>query len=163
MKNFTIRPALEEDFANVLELCKALAVFQGTPEKVTVTLEEMIASQEYFGCFVAENEANEIVGIAVYSFMYHTWVGKSLYLDDLYVKEEYRGHKIGSQLLDALFDVARRENCKRVRWMVSHWNTLAIEFYQKCGAKIYKEEWVCDFDREGIVRFNLSNKASRKV
>ncbi|MFK7908116.1 MAG: N-acetyltransferase family protein [Chitinophagales bacterium] len=155
MQHFNIRPAIEQDFPPILELVKGLAAFQKTPEKVFNTVEQMKAEQEYFECFIAENEAKEIVGIAVYSFVYSTWVGKSIYLDDLYVLETYRGHKIGSQLLKALFEVAQKENCKRVRWLVSHWNTPALKFYQKIGAKIYKEEWICDFDREAILNFNV--------
>ena len=155
MQHFQIRPATKRDFPAILELVRGLAVFQNAPEKVLNTVEQMEAEQVYFECFVAENEEKETVGIAVYSFVYSTWVGKSLYLDDLYVLEAYRGHKIGSQLLQALFEVARKENCKRVRWLVSHWNTPAVEFYQKIGAKIYKEEWICDFDGEAILGFGL--------
>ncbi len=152
--NTNIRQAIEQDFIEIIELIKGLAVFQGKPEKMLNTLELMKAEQQYFECLVAENETKEIIGIAVYSFVYHTWVGKSIYLDDLYVKESYRGQKIGSRLLKALFAVAQRQNCKKVRWLVSNWNTPAIEFYKTFGVEFFKEEWICDFDGKAIESFN---------
>jgi diamine N-acetyltransferase len=146
----TIRKAAEADFGAVLNLIKGLAVFQGMPEKVTNTVELMKEEKGYFQCLVAENESGEIIGIATYFYAYYTWSGKSLYLDDLYVKEESRGLKAGTMLLDELFEIAKKENCKRVRWMVSNWNKPAIEFYKKCGADIDEELFICDFDSHGI-------------
>src|SRR5690348_9075507 len=132
----TIRKATEKDFPAILDLVKGLAIFQNSIERVTNTIEQMLEEKNWFNCFVAESENKEIVGIASYSFIYYTWVGKSLYLDDLYVKESCRGQKIGSELLKKIFEVAKTENCKRIRWQVSDWNTNAIEFYRKIGADI---------------------------
>lgn len=152
--NVEIRQATEQDFEAVLELIKGLAVFQGKPEKMLNTLELMKAEQAYFECLVAEvDDTKEIIGMAVFSFVYHTWVGKSIYLDDLYVKEAYRRQKIGARLLKALFAVAKKENCKKVRWLVSNWNTPAIEFYKTFGVEFFKEEWICDFDGKAILSF----------
>jgi GNAT superfamily N-acetyltransferase len=104
---------------------------------------------------VAETEDNEIVGMAIYFFAYYTWVGKSLYLEDIYVKEKYRRFRIGTALLRKVFEVAREENCKRVRWQVLDWNKSAIEFYNKSGAEINNNWLNCTFDQEGILKFNL--------
>jgi len=153
--NFIIRKATEEDFPEILDLVKGLAIFQNSLERVTNTVEQMLEEKYLFNCFIAENEHKEIVGIASYSFIYYTWVGKSLYLDDLYVKDSYRGQKIGSELLKKIFEVAKTENCKRVRWQVSDWNTSAIGFYKKCGAEIDEECCNCDFDAKGIKEFSL--------
>jgi len=153
--NFIIRKATEEDFPEILDLVKGLAIFQNSLERVTNTVEQMLEEKYLFNCFIAENEHKEIVGIASYSFIYYTWVGKSLYLDDLYVKESYRGQKIGSELLNKIFEVAKAENCKRVRWQVSDWNTSAIKFYKKCGAEIDEECFNCDFNAKGIKEFSL--------
>ncbi len=75
---------------------------------------------------------------------YYSWSGKALYLDDLYVKKEFRGHQIGTQLLDKLVDHANFEKCTKVRWQVSDWNKDAIEFYKKMGAKVDDTEINCD-------------------
>src|SRR3954452_25615312 len=150
---FTVRKAAEEDYAEILSLVKELAVFQNSLEKVVNTLDQMVEEKDLFQCFVAESEQKEIVGIASYFLAYYTWVGKSLYLDDLYVKESCRGQKIGSELLEKIFEVAKTENCKRVRWQVSDWNTNAIEFYKKIGAEIDEESSICDFNTDGIKQF----------
>ena len=151
----TIRKATEDDFAAILDLVVELAVFQNTPHKVTNTVELMKQEKAYFNAYVAQTSNGEIAGIATYFFAYYTWVGKSLYLDDLYVKEDKRGLKIGSALLKQIFEVAKNENCKRVRWQVSNWNKPAIAFYKKCGAELDDECVNCDFDESAINAFKL--------
>ncbi|MES2647313.1 MAG: GNAT family N-acetyltransferase [Bacteroidota bacterium] len=147
----TIRQAVEADFATVLDLIKGLAAFQQTPEKVTNSVEQMITDKDLFHCLIAEDESGKMAGIATYFYAYYTWSGKSLYLDDLYVPEAFRGQKAGTMLLDKLFEIARTENCKRVRWQVSGWNEPAILFYKKLGADIDKEVYNCDFDEAAMI------------
>lgn len=150
---FTIRPAEEADYPSILDIIKALALFEKAPEKVTNTVEQMKAEKDYFKCLVATNQEGEIIAICLYFFAYYTWVGKSLYLDDLYVLEPYRRHGIAAALLNELFEVARNEHCNRVRWQVLNWNENAIRFYEKTGATL-DDEWInCDFDRKGILAF----------
>ena len=150
-----VRLATETDFPQILGLIKELAFFEKAPDKVTNTVDLMLAEKEYFHCFVAETDTKEIVGMAIYFFAYYTWVGKSLYLEDLYVKEPYRRHKIGSALLRKVFEVANEENCKRVRWQVLSWNKAAIAMYSTSGAEI-SEDWLnCTFDAEGISKFKI--------
>ena len=152
---FIIRKAIDKDLAEILSLIKELATFEKAPEKVTNSVEQMKNEKEYFKCFVAENSQKEIIGIALYFFTYYTWVGKSLYLDDLYVKKSYRGNQIGTELLRKIFEVAKRENCKRVRWQVLNWNKPAIDMYKKSGAEIDNEWSNCDFNSQGIQKFKM--------
>ena len=150
-----IRKASEKDFNAILALIHELAAFEKAPEKVTNTPAQMEKEKDYFLCYVAETNEMEIVGMALYFFAYYTWVGKSLYLDDLYVKESYRGQGIGTKLLTKILEIAKKENCKRVRWQVLNWNKPAIDMYRKCGASI-DNEWInCDVDAHGILDFNL--------
>lgn len=67
--------------------------------------------------------------------------------------ESLRGQKIGTKLLDKIFETAKDENCKRVRWLVSNWNKNAVDFYKSRGAEIDEELFVCDFDEHGIQRY----------
>jgi len=144
MTDYHIRPAIEQDFEAILGLIKELAQFEKAPEKVTNTVAQMRAEQSHFQAWVAEKPDGEIIGFALFYFVYYTWVGKSLYLDDLYVKEVYRGHKIGSKLLDKVIEIGRENNCKRIRWQVLNWNKPAIDFYKKLGADL-DDEWInCD-------------------
>lgn len=154
--NINIRKANTQDFPAILELIKELALFEKSPEKVTNSIELMQQEQDLFQCYVAEYKSEssetEIVGMALYFFAYYTWVGKSLYLDDLYVKEKFRRQDIGSRLLEKIFSIAKEKNCHRVRWQVINWNKPAIAMYKKYGAVIDNEWSNCDFDEIAIDR-----------
>ena len=147
----TLRKARETDFPAILEMIKELATFEKAPEKVTNTVEQMNAEKDFFKCFIAENQEKQIMGFALYFFAYYTWVGKSLYLDDIYVKEELRGKGIGTMLLKKIFEVAKNENCKRLRWQVLNWNIPAINLYNKIGAEIDAEWLNCDFSKTELM------------
>jgi ribosomal protein S18 acetylase RimI-like enzyme len=142
--NITIRTADEKDFPAIFALMKEFSAFQKTPEKFKITLEQMIDDKNIFQCLVAETDSKEIAGFASFFFTYYSWTGKGLYLDDLYVREAFRKHAIGKKLLDAVIDIAKQEQCKNVRWLVSGWNINAIGFYKKMGAVIDSTDFVCD-------------------
>lgn len=153
--DINIREAVEDDFDSILSLIKELATFEKSTDKVTNSVELMKREKEHFHCFVAETGENEIIGMAIYFFAYYTWVGKSLYLEDIYVKEPFRRLKIGTALLGKIFEVARAEDCKRVRWQVLNWNSSAIEMYKQNGAEI-DDEWMnCNYDYSAIQKFNI--------
>ncbi len=139
-----IRQARESDFAQIIELFKEFAEFEKSPEKMTNSVDRMHKEKECFHCFVAENEEGEIVGYSTYFFSYYTWIGKSLYMDDLYVKENYRKKGIGKRLLGSVIEFAKKEECNKVRWQVSNWNKNGQEFYKGMGAEIDDVEWNCD-------------------
>ncbi len=150
--DLTIRKGNEKDLPALLGLIKELAEFGKASKSVINTVERMIKEQKFFGFFVAEKNG-EIIGAAVYFLAYFTWVGKSLYLDDLYVKPAHRGQKIGSKLLRKIFELAKEENCQRLRWQVLDWNTNAIELYKKLGAHMSNEWLNCDFHAKDIDQF----------
>ena len=144
--NITIRPATKDDFGAILELFKEFAHFENLDERMTNSVERMNAEKEYFNCFVAVNNQDEIVGYATYFFSYFTWTGKSLYMDDLYVKESYRGSGIGTLLINKVISFANANGCHKLRWQVSDWNAPAIGFYKSLGAVIDAQERNCDLD-----------------
>jgi len=153
--DIVVRKATESDFPVVLSLIKELAEYEKSPDKVTNSVSLMTEEKDLFSCYVAETTEKEIIGMAIYFFAYYTWVGKSLYLEDIYVKESFRRKKVGEALLKKVFDVAKAEKCKRVRWQVLYWNENAIAFYNKCGAEINSDWLNCTFDYDGILNFNL--------
>jgi len=67
-----------------------------------------------------------------------------LYLDDLYVKASFRKHGIGKLLLETIVLLAKEEQCKKIRWQVSKWNSNAIDFYKKMRAVVDDTEINCD-------------------
>lgn len=146
---YTIRTATEADFPAMMEMVQALAAFEESPEAVINSVDKMRAEQDLFEAFVVEVDG-VVVGMALYFFAYYTWVGKSLYLDDLYVKETCRGQGIGSALLKAIMEKAQETGCRRVRWQVLNWNQKAINVYKKAGADIDNGWSNCDLNLEQI-------------
>jgi GNAT superfamily N-acetyltransferase len=86
---------------------------------------------------------DQVIGFATYFIAYYSWTGKTVYPDDLYVPEKYRGNQIGSALFDKVIETAKVEDCKKVRWQVSSLNKKAIEFYKIRGATIDEVEINC--------------------
>ena len=115
--------------------------------------------------FVAEVETdsngnqqtNEIVGMALYYYRFSTWKGKTIHLEDLVVKEKMRGTGLGYALYSEILKQGKKDNVRRVEWNVLDWNTPAIEFYEKSGAKILKDWQVVQMDEAGINYF-VENK-----
>jgi GNAT superfamily N-acetyltransferase len=140
----TIRKIDERDFLVLISLFKEFALFEKLPEKMTNSVEQMLREKEYLTGFVAVNDADEIVGYATYFFGYYTWIGKSLYMDDLYVRPDFRGAGVGTKLINEVIAFAKAENCKKLRWQVSEWNQPAIDFYKSLGANVDAVESNCD-------------------
>ena len=141
-----IRPANENDFSAIYALIHEFASFQKTPEKVLITPEQMLQNKDLFQCLVAVTDEQQIIGFASYFYAYYSWSGKAIYLDDLYVIETYRKQKAGSQLLNALIQLAKQQQCVKLRWQVSSWNKSAIGFYKSIGAYIDDTEINCDLN-----------------
>ena len=140
----TIRKIEESDYLVLISLFKEFALFEKLPEKMTNSVEQMLREKEYLTGFVAVNAADEILGYATYFFGYYTWIGKSLYMDDLYVRPDFRGTGIGTKLINEVIAFAKAENCKKLRWQVSEWNQPAIDFYKSLGANVDAVESNCD-------------------
>lgn len=139
-----IRAIEETDFLQIMSLFKEFATFEKMPEQMTNSVERMSKEKDFFHCFVAETKDKKIIGYATYFFCYYTWIGKSLYMDDLYVKPEYRANGIGTKLINKVIQFAKDSECNKLRWQVSDWNKPAIDFYTHIGAKIDSNEHNCD-------------------
>ena len=151
-----IRKATKEDMSSVLDLIRELALFEKEPDAVVVTAADLVrdgfSENPLFSCFVAEEE-NEIIGIALYYYRYSTWKGKTIHLEDLIVKQEKRGTGAGFALYKEIIAQGKRDNVRRIEWNVLDWNTPAIEFYQKSGAKVLDDWLVAQMDEKGIDAF----------
>lgn len=155
-----IRKGTPNDMPSVLELIKELAIFEKEPDAVVITVDDLIrdgfAENPLFHTFVAEVN-QEIIGIALYYYRYSTWKGKTIHLEDLIVKEDKRGTGAGFALYSEIIAQGKRDNVRRIEWNVLDWNTPAIEFYKKSGAKILDDWDVVQMDENGINEF-LKNK-----
>ena len=140
-----VREAEPRDVPLIRALIRELAEYERAPDEAVVTeaalLRDGFGPESRYSCLVAE-AGGEAVGFALYFHNYSTWQGRwGLYLEDLFVRPENRGGGAGRALLAELARIAVREGCGRFEWMVLDWNTPAIGFYEKLGAKPMKE-WV---------------------
>ena len=151
-----IRKATKNDMPSVLELIQELATFEKEPDAVVVTVDDLIrdgfSENPLFQCFVAEEE-NEIIGMALYYYRYSTWKGKTIHLEDLIVKENKRGTGAGFALYKEIIKQGKAENVRRIEWNVLDWNTPAIDFYEKSGAKVLGDWRVVHMDENGVEQF----------
>jgi len=139
-----IREATPADAALLVDMIRELADFEKELDQVEVTPEDMVregfTGSPGFHALIAEWDARP-VGYAVYFFTFSTWTGRqSLFVEDLFVREEFRRKGIGRAMLRHLAAIAQERNCYGMRWEVLNWNKLAIEFYRSLGATL-QTEW----------------------
>ena len=134
-----IRPAQPGDEALVLSFIRALADYEKLLDRVVATEETVRAA--LFGdnprlfCLIAEWNG-EPAGFSVWFYNYSTFLARhGIYVEDLFVKPEFRGRGIGKALLTALAARAAKEGCGRLEWSVLDWNVDAIKFYEMLGAR----------------------------
>ncbi len=139
-----IRPARQEEVGIVLQLIHDLAVYEKAPNEVEATekelLETIFSSDPKVFCDLVEVDG-EIAGMAIWFLNYSTWQGKyGIYLEDLFIKPEFRGRGYGKALLKHLAKVCDEKGYGRFQWWVLDWNSPAIEFYRSLGA-VAMDEW----------------------
>lgn len=139
-----ITPVTAEDFDELAELFREFADFQKQPQLMVNTAEKMRSEAEFIKGFTAKDDGGAILGYTIFFFAYYTWTGKSLYMDDLYVRPQYRGQGLGTKLIREVISFAKDAGCHTLRWQVSKWNEPAIGFYRSLGAQIDDTEINCD-------------------
>ena len=145
-----IRPAQPGDTALILDFIRGLAAyekltdgFEATEEKLRRTLFPVDGSAPAALCVLAYADSAP-AGFALYFFNYSTFLARpGLYLEDLFVKTEYRGRGIGKALLLHLAKIANARGCGRMEWTVLDWNQPAIDFYESLGARRLREWQIC--------------------
>jgi GNAT superfamily N-acetyltransferase len=153
-KNISIRDAEDRDISSIMKLIHLKAEFDGCPELVQATPEKL--KQDLFGekplAFVLLAEIpGDSIGFASYHFIYSTFLAKpGIWLDDLYVKAEYRSHRIGEALIQELCKIAKEKGCARLDWTVALSNERGIKFYERIGAKVRQKTRLCRLDEKAI-------------
>ena len=138
-----IRSARIDEAAIILQLIKDLAEYEKSPDEVKASekeiLETIFADNPKVFCDFVEVDGH-IAGMAIWFLNYSTWQGKhGIYLEDLYVKPEYRGRGYGKALLQHLASICNERGYGRFQWWVLDWNSPAIEFYRSLGAEAMSE------------------------
>lgn len=158
----SVRPATPGDGPTILRLIQALASFEKLPPPDSAAQERLLADafgqKPRFEIFLAEVEG-QVAGYAFVFETYSTFLAlPTLYLEDLFVLEEYRGIKVGYALFLYCAEQALSRGCGRLDWVVLDWNHHAIAFYERLGAT-HLDDWLpYRLDRTGLERLTLKRE-----
>lgn len=157
-----IRSAELSDAPVILQLIKDLAEYEKAPDEVVATEAEIVATifaenPKVFSDLVEVD--GEIAGMAIWFLNYSTWQGRhGIYLEDLYIRPEFRGRGYGKALLQHLAGICIERGYGRFQWWVLDWNSPAIEFYRSLGAEAMSEWTVYRVSGEPLHKLGNSTK-----
>jgi len=153
-----IRRAISEDLLTIHQLIRDLALYERALEMAQATPEQIrdsfFSDAPIVFCDLVENDDREVVGFAVWFLNYSTWTGThGIFLEDLFIKPEFRGHGYGKSLLVHLAQECVAKGYHRLNWSVLDWNQPSIDFYRSLGADAL-DEWT---------EFRLTGEALSKL
>jgi GNAT superfamily N-acetyltransferase len=138
-----IRTATPSDVPLILAFIRDLAEYEREPQSVHITEEQLrndgFGAERYYECLIAEADGVP-AGFALFFPIYSTWQGRSLHLEDLFVRPAFRGRGAGKALLRRVAAIAVERGCARLQWDVLDWNKPAIDFYRRLDA-VMLEDW----------------------
>jgi GNAT superfamily N-acetyltransferase len=139
----SIRAATVSDVPLLLRFFRELAEYERQPGAVVIKEETLVkdgfGSQTKFRSLIAEWDG-QAVGYALFFGFYSSWKGSGIFLEDLFVREGFRGRGIGRAILSEVARMARQEGSYGIRWEVLGWNESAIRFYKSLGGEFF-DEW----------------------
>jgi GNAT superfamily N-acetyltransferase len=139
----SIRAATISDVPLLRALIGELAEYEHELDMVTIAESDLardgFGREPKFRVLLAYWD-QEPAGYALFFDFYSTWRGRQMFLEDLFVRERFRGRKIGKSLLATVARMAKSEGCHGLRWEVLDWNHTAIEFYKSLGAE-FLDDW----------------------
>ncbi|EDM04877.1 spermidine/spermine N1-acetyl transferase 2 (predicted), isoform CRA_a [Rattus norvegicus] len=167
MASTRIREAKESDCGDIMRMIRELAEFEKLSHQVKISEEALRADgfgeNPFFHCLVAEiipapgePQGSLVVGYGLYYFIYSTWTGRNIYLEDIYVMPKYRGQGIGTKIIKKVAEVALRKGCSQFRLAVLNWNKKAVNLYKFLGAQDLTES-------EGWLSFRFEGEAMREL
>jgi GNAT superfamily N-acetyltransferase len=158
-----IRPAKAKDIPLIVQLIHELAGYEREPHQAVAAEHDIrrdgFSANPKFRVVIAEWDG-DAAGFALFFYNYSTWMGRAgLYLEDLFVRPEFRGKGIGKALLTHLAKIAVDEGCGRFEWQVLNWNTPALEFYKALGARVMAEWSTMRVTGESLRKLAASNES----
>ena len=156
VESVRIEWATVEDVPLILEFIRGLAEYEKLAHEVVATeagLRETLFGDRPGAEVLIARVDDKPAGFALFFHNYSTFLGqRGLYLEDLFVRPEMRGHGIGKALLVRLAQIARERRCGRLEWWVLDWNEPAIRFYKSLGAVPMSDWTVFRVTGEALVR-----------
>jgi len=156
--SFRLRKASRRDCPALLDLIQGIAEYEKMTDQVLNTSHALLRTgfgkQRFFEAVLAEVKKErrwQAAGFALYFYTYSTFTGKpTLYLEDLFVRPDWRGCGLGKALFLHLTKIAAKKGCGRMEWSVLNWNTPAIDFYLKLGSRAMEDWTVYRLDEQAL-------------
>ncbi len=153
-----IRKASAEDAPLILSFIRELAEYEREPGAVRATEDDLIkdgfSANPKFRVIIGESDGKP-AGMAFFFHHYSTWQGRQgIFLEDFFVRPEFRGKGVGKALMVHLAQIALAEKCYGMRWEVLDWNTTAIDIYGKLGARFREHQRVMQITGEDLKRLS---------
>lgn len=150
-----IREARSDECGLVLEFIRKIAAYEKLADQVQASeaglYQALFVNHDAFVIFGLIDD--KVIAFALYYYHFSTFKGKKgLYLEDLFVDEDYRHQGVGKQLFHYLIQRAKTEKCGRMEWTCLNWNQSAIDFYQKLEAKPLSEWTIFRLDEKTLER-----------
>ena len=154
LANFTIRRACESDVRDLMWMIRELAEFETLEHELETT--EKSLRHWLFGVYPAAAALIATmdgirIGYAIYFHTFSSFVGRpGIFLEDIYVRPQYRRRGVGSALLKAVGAIGLKRDCGRFEWVALRWNESALKFYENLGARVLNEWVMLRMDSTGI-------------
>ena len=151
-----VEKATPNDVPLILELIRGLAEYERLSRDVEATEDRV--REALFGArpdaeVILARDGDRPAGFALFFHTFSTFLGRrGLYLEDLFVKPEFRGRGIGKRLMVELARISIDRGCGRFEWTVLDWNEPAIGFYKRLGAKMLNQWVICRVDGDALPR-----------
>jgi GNAT superfamily N-acetyltransferase len=161
MDDLRILPARSEDVPIILSLIRALGEYERLSHEIVATedgLRAWLFGERPAAEVVLASVNDTVVGFALFFHNFSTFLGRpGLYLEDLFVKPEWRGRGIGQRLLVHLASLAVERGCGRMEWTVLDWNEPALRFYERMGARVMQEWKLCRLTGDSLTHVAAGN------
>lgn len=137
-KNLVIRKATKKDINLLYELINGLAIYEKRPNDMTGSIEMLnywLFEKSVATALIAENDNGENIGYAIYYPIFSSFAANvNVYMEDLFIKPEYRGQEYEKEFFYKLSEMIKKEGYLKLEWSCLNWNTSSIKFYEKIGA-----------------------------
>jgi GNAT superfamily N-acetyltransferase len=164
--SFIIDPVQPAELPDLLGLIRELARFEKLELEVEAKVEDLelsfFGTKPVAGALLARQD-RELAGYAIYFFTFSSFVGRrGIWLEDLYVRPEFRKQGLGRALIEAVARVGADLNCGRFEWTALNWNKSALDFYEKLGAETLDDWVLLRLNAGGLRRLAGSNTTLTK-
>jgi GNAT superfamily N-acetyltransferase len=157
----TISPITPPEIPALLEMIRELAQFERLEhemEATTESLHEALFGQNAVAGALLARSNGTFIGYAIYFFTFSSFLGRrGLWLDDVYVRPEFRHRGVGRRLIEAVARIGVEHQCGRFEWTALNWNRAALDVYQKMGARVMDEWVLLRLNSEGIQKLASSD------